>query len=207
MEKMGLPLQKPEEKYTCADYLTWPDEERWELLEGTAYSMSPGPNTAHQRLCGELFYQFKSFLQDKSCEVFLSPFDVYLPAGGETDFNRMDTVVQPDLSVICDPVKIIEKGCLGAPDLIVEILSPSTSKKDLSEKFRLYEKHGVREYWVVDPGNRFVQIFHLITEGKNRGRYDAGELIPPAGRYEKNTIAASRVLEGFRLDVVEIFKD
>ena len=120
--------------------------------------------------------------------------------------DEIDTIVQPDISVICDPSKIIKKGCLGAPDLIIEILSPSTSKKDLNEKFQLYEKHGVKEYWIVDPGNRYIQIFHLLTEGKKAGKYDDGTLIPPANwREDKNTIAESVVLDGFRVDVKELF--
>ena len=94
---------------------------------------------------------------------------------------------------------------MGAPDLIVEILSPSTGKKDLNEKFQLYEKSGVKEYWIVDPGNKYIEVFHLQTKGRDSGKYDNGTLTPPVGRREKNRIAESAVLEGFSVDVDELF--
>ena len=121
------------------------------------------------------------------------------------DFNSINTIVQPDISVICDPDKIIEKGCLGAPDLIIEILSPSTAKKDMHEKFQLYEKQGVKEYWIVDPGNKYIRVFHLQIAGKESGNYDEGTLIPPADWREENSIAESAVLDGFKIDTKELF--
>lgn len=202
---MGLPIKKADHKFTYVEYSTWPDDERWELIEGVAYNMSPAPTSSHQRIFRKLFFQICSYLEEKACEPFAAPFDVYLPEHPEQEFNEIDTIVQPDISVICNPKKIIKKGCLGAPDLIIEILSPSTSKKDLSEKFQLYEKHGVKEYWIVDPGNQYVRIFNLQTEGAEAGKYDEGTLIPPADWREENTIAKSTVLEGFQIDLEMLF--
>lgn len=118
-----------EKRYTYGDYLTWPDEERWELIEGVPYDMTPAPSTNHQRILGELFRQISTFLLDRDCEVFIAPFDVRLPEGDEAD-EQIITVVQPDIAVICDPAKIDRRGCRKAPDFIIEILSPSTAAKD-----------------------------------------------------------------------------
>ena len=206
MEDMGIPKKKTDHKFTYKEYCSWPEDERWELIDGVAYDMSPAPSSRHQRISGYLYTELSNFLKPKSCEVFSAPFDVLLPIFPIEDENKINTVVQPDISVICDSTKIIEKGCLGAPDLIIEILSPSTSKKDLNEKFQLYEKHGVKEYWVVDPGNKYIQVFHLLTEGENTGKYDDGTLVPPANwREDKNIIAKSLVLKGFTVDVKELF--
>lgn len=198
---MGIPVKKADYKFTYKEYSTWPDDERWELIHGIAYNMSPGPDTKHQRISSFLHGEMYNFLKGKPCESFAAPYDVYFPEFAEQKFNSIDTIVQPDISIICDPAKIIEKGCLGAPDLLVEILSPSTSKKDLNEKFELFEKSGVREYWIVDPGNEFVQIFHLQKEGK----FDNGELTPPADWREENTVVKSKVLAGFEIDIKELF--
>ena len=203
---MGLPIKKSDHKFTYVEYSIWPDDERWELIDGIAYNMSPAPTSVHQRLCGNLFTEINIFLKNKSCEPFIAPFDVYLPEYLVQDFNSIDTIVQPDISVICDPDKIIKKGCLGAPDLIIEILSPATAKKDMHEKFHLYENNGVKEYWIVDPGNKYIRIFHLQNDDKNTGSYDDGILIPPADWREENSIAASAVLDGFRIDTAELFK-
>ncbi len=202
---MGLPIKKAEYKFTYRDYSTWADDERWELIDGIAYNMSPAPTAQHQRISRIFSNKICNFLEGKSCEPFIAPFDVYISGSPDEDFNSIDTIVQPDISVICDPSKIIEKGCLGAPDLIVEILSPSTSKKDLNEKFHLYERSEVKEYWIVDPGNKFIEVFHLQTKGKETGKYDDGTLVPPADWREENTIACSQVLSGFEIDTKELF--
>ncbi|RKX88289.1 MAG: Uma2 family endonuclease [Spirochaetes bacterium] len=204
MKKM-IPLKKSDHRYTYKEYCSWPDDERWELIDGVAYNMSPAPTSNHQRLSFELARQIGNFLESRQCKAFSAPFDVFLPVFPIKSENEIDTVVQPDISVICDKSKIIEKGCLGAPDLIIEILSPSTSKRDLNEKFGLYERSGVKEYWVVDPGNKYIRVFHLQTEGKNSGKYDEGELVPPAEWGEENTIAESVVLEGFKVDIKKLF--
>ena len=169
--------------------------------------MSPAPTSSHQKISFELSGLIRDSLKGNHCQAFTAPFDVYFPQYPEQDFNSINTIVQPDISVICDPEKIIKKGCLGAPDIIFEILSPSTSKKDLNEKFQLYEKNGVKEYWIVDPGNRYVRVFHLQTKETEAGKYDDGTLIPSADRREENTHAESLILEGFKVDTIELFKE
>lgn len=151
--KMAIP--KAEEKYTYEDYLSWPQDERWELIRGIPYAMSPAPSRLHQQILVELVAQMHDFLKGKSCEVYSAPFDVRLPEAS----GKNDTVVQPDISVICDQNKLDELGCQGAPDLVVEILSPATASRDLREKLMLYEESGVKEYWVVDPHDRVVLVF------------------------------------------------
>ena len=138
MKKMVVPLKKSDHKFTYKEYCSWPEDERWELIDGIAYNMSPAPSSKHQRISGYLYTGLSNFLKQKSCEVFSAPFDVMLPNFPIENEEEIDTIVQPDISVICNPTKIVDRGCLGAPDLIVEILSPSTSKKDLNEKFQLY---------------------------------------------------------------------
>lgn len=115
--------------YTYRDYYTWPIDERWELIDGKAYNMSPAPTRRHQEVAGELFRQTANFLQNHPCQIYAAPFDVRLPRGGEAD-DLIDTVVQPDLSVICDSEKLDKAGCRGAPDWIIEVLSPATAAKD-----------------------------------------------------------------------------
>jgi Uma2 family endonuclease len=187
MKTVADPALSLDERYTYGDYRNWP-----ELIEGLAYSMSPGPCRRHQSVSRAFFHALLDFLDGKSCEAYAASFDVLLPAGDEAE-DEVDTVVQPDIVVYCDRSKLTEKGARGAPDLVVEILSTWTSKKDLNEKFRLYEKHGVREYWVVDPGNRSVQVWRL-DEG---GRYDRGELRDAVRGFAP---LASRALEGFAVD-------
>jgi Uma2 family endonuclease len=151
---------KKKSKYTYADYRNWPDGLRCEILHGIIYDMTPAPLRKHQLVLGELHGQFWNFLKDKKCRAYMAPFDVRLPRGDEAD-DDIDTVVQPDISIICDSRKLDELGCRGAPDLIVEILSPSTASKDQKEKLALYEKHGVKEYWIVQPDNKIVMVFQL----------------------------------------------
>ncbi len=191
-----VPEIKNDRKYTYKDYLSWPDEERWEILEGEAWDMSPAPTSKHQKVSGEIFGNFWQYLQGKPCQVFPAPFDVRLVKDHLTDQQYIYTTVQPDISVICDPSKIDEKGCLGAPDLIVEILSPSTGYKDLSLKLTIYEKYGVREYWIVNPERKTVQVFH-----HNGTDYDKPDY------YKGDETIVSRVLEGFEVALVDIFKE
>jgi Uma2 family endonuclease len=186
----------PEEKrYTYGDYLNWPDEERWELIEGVPYDMTPAPSTNHQRLLGELFRQISTFLLDRDCEVFIAPFDVRLPEGDEAD-EQIITVVQPDIAVICNPAKIDQPGCRGAPDFIIEILSPSTAAKDQIQKVALYEKHGVKEYWLVHPTDKVV-IVRLLLEG---GKYGISEIHEGRGHLTVTT------LPGLTVDLDSVFR-
>ncbi len=153
-------------RYTFADYVTWIDDVRRELIDGFIKMMSPAPNTIHQRVLRRLSKPIDNFLYHKKCELFFSPFDVRLPKNGEKNGNQIYTVVQPDICVVCDSTKIDERGCLGAPDLIIEIVSPKNTKHDTETKFDLYQKHGVREYWIVFPYESTINVFLLNDKGK-----------------------------------------
>ncbi|MCP5046841.1 MAG: Uma2 family endonuclease [bacterium] len=157
---MSLAIKSDVERFTYADYLGWPDDERWELIHGKAYDMSPAPSRRHQKLSGELYRQFANYLLDKSCEVYPAPFDIRFPLADEKE-EDISTILQPDISVICDLDKLDEEGCLGGPDLVIEISSPSTAEKDMTEKMDVYEEAGVKEYWVVQPAEKIVMVFHL----------------------------------------------
>ena len=153
---MGSTAQKGKAKFTYADYKTWPDDERWEVIDGEAYAMTPAPTTRHQDVSGNIFSIFKDFFRGKSCKPFYAPTDVV--------FDE-ENVVQPDLLVVCDKSKITGANIQGAPDLVVEVLSPSTSLKDKREKKALYERFGVREYLLVYPEDAHVERYSL-AEGK-----------------------------------------
>ena len=153
--------------YTYADYLTWQFDEMVELIRGQVFRMSPAPGSSHQWISAELHYQIMNHLRGKKCKAFAAPFDVRLPLPNKLQSdNKIDTVVQPDISIICDLKKIDEKGCQGAPDWIIEILSKGTASKDLTEKYQIYENAGVKEYWIVDPMNKSLMIYSLNEEGK-----------------------------------------
>ena len=162
METLTLNLNQ---RYSFADYLTWFDNKRRELYEGFINIMA-APRRKHQKISGNIFLIIGSFLKNKKCEVYSAPFDVRLPENGEKNNKKIYTVVQPDIVVVCDPKKLDDKGCIGAPDLIVEITSPSTGKRDLKDKFLIYQKHGVKEYWVANPDLNNIQIFILDTNQK-----------------------------------------
>jgi Uma2 family endonuclease len=153
-------------RYTVADYLNWPDDERWELIAGEVYNMSPAPTVKHQSIVGDFYNQLKQQLKGKSCVPYVAPLDVVL---SDND------VVQPDVLVVCDPAKITEENIQGAPDLVVEVLSPGTALKDMREKKALYERSGVREYVVIDPLEEYVQRFCL----QNDGHYGSGDVFGP----------------------------
>ena len=150
-------------RYTYKDYLNWHFEERVELIKGWIHKMSPAPKRIHQKIEGQIFGNLWNYLKNKNCQVYQSTFDVVLVKniGSAEESN---TVVQPDICVICDPEKLTEAGCTGTPDLIVEILSTSTAKKDYNEKFNLYQENGVKEYWIVDPRSNSVETYVLKDE-------------------------------------------
>jgi Uma2 family endonuclease len=160
---MGLPLRDTL-RHTYGDYLEWPEDVRYELIDGIAYAMAPAPLRLHQEILGEVFRQVGNALEGRPCRPFVAPFDVRLPRASEAD-RDIDTVVQPDLVVVCDRAKLDERGCRGAPDWVVEILSPSTAGHDLIVKRRLYERVGVREYWLVHPVDRVVTVYRLQDGG------------------------------------------
>ena len=184
-------------RYTYADYLTWLDDKRRELINGFIHLMS-APNELHARISSNWGFGARIFIQKKKgkCRVYHAPFDVRLPLKNETADDKIYDVVQPDICVICDLSKLDEKGCIGAPDLIVEVLSPSTLKYDWNYKFNLYEAAGVREYWIVDPKAKAVNVFLLQPDGK----YDLGTV------YEYNQKAPVHIFKGLEIDLNELFE-
>lgn len=149
--------------YTYADYLTWKFKERVELLKGRIFRMSPAPNRKHQQIVGNLYFKLRSTFANEQCKLYFAPFDVRLPRISK-DNQEIITVVQPDICIVCDPNKLDGKGCIGAPDLIIEILSPGNSQKELKNKFDLYEEAGVKEYWLVYPSEESV-IINVLEGG------------------------------------------
>lgn len=183
--------------YTYADYLTWRWDEMVELIHGKIYKMSPAPRSGHQMVLGEMHLQIGNYLKKKKCKVFVAPFDVRLPMSKKVGDEFIDTVVQPDLCVICNPKKIDDAGCLGAPDWIIEILSPHTSAKDLSQKYEVYEKSKVKEYWVIHPNEGTVLVFVLNAKGKFEAR---------PRPYVRTAKLKSVVLPGLTVDLAEVFQ-
>ena len=152
--------------YTYADYLTWKFKERVELYKGKLMKMTPAPSFSHQDISGEIAFELKSYFRKKPCKVLSAPFDVRLKDSKKpvTD-DEFNTVVQPDITVICDLDKIDERGCKGSPDLVVEILSPGNSKKEMGVKFDLYQENKIPEYWIVEPANQTILVYYL-KDGK-----------------------------------------
>jgi len=185
-------------RYTFADYLTWADEKRRELFDGLIKMMTPAPSTQHQKCAGELYLIIANYLRKKTCKIFFAPFDVRLPKNGEKADNTINTVVQPDICVICDISKLDERGCIGAPDMIIEIVSPSNSKRDVEEKFELYQSHGIREYWVVFPHEKTVNVFLLNESGK----YDFKGMFAEDSKVPVNIFSGDLII-----DLAEIFEE
>ena len=178
METLNLERNK---RYTYADYLTWLDDKRRELINGFVKLMTPAPSRSHQRISTNLVSIWWNYLRDKPCEVYHAPSDVRFPSkGSDKSDEAIDTVVQPDIYVVCDLSKLDDKGCLGAPDLIIEIISPKNVRRDVKEKFEVYQEYGVREYWIVNPEAEYVSVFVLDKSGKYqlKGMYAGDDKIP-----------------------------
>lgn len=189
---MALPK---EARCTLADVLTWDESERTELIDGQPVMMAP-PSRRHQKISGELFGQLHDYLKGKACEVYHAPFAVRLFEERDDRPEDVDTMVEPDLCVVCDPGKLDDMGCKGAPDLVIEILSPSTRRYDRIAKFNLYLRAGVREYWIVDPEAKDVQTFVLDS-----GRYFAKDY----GTVEDHLDVT--VLENCVIDLAPVFSE
>jgi Uma2 family endonuclease len=155
---MNAALKYPD-YFTYGDYSRWSEDERWELIDGQAYAMS-APSRLHQEIIFEVGRQIGNYLKGKSCKGYVAPFDVRLPKNNEKD-DKVDTVVQPDISVICDKNKLDDKGCRGAPDWVIEILSPSTATRDMDVKHQLYQQHGVKEYWIISSTEKWGMKYIL----------------------------------------------
>ncbi|MDR1930017.1 MAG: Uma2 family endonuclease [Treponema sp.] len=186
---MALAQEKPEARYTYADVLTWDERERYELLDGEALMMAT-PSRIHQKILGELFTQLHNFLKGKPCEVYPAPFGVRL---FPQEDNSDDTFFEPDITVVCDPSKLDDRGCNGPPDMVVDILSPSTAKYDLVEKLNKYRLAGVRECWFADPEEKIVQA-HIMEGGEHKFAV-----------YEPGATAPVRILPGCQIDLKAVF--
>lgn len=191
-------MASPAEKtgYTFADCLGWDEKERAEIIGGEVLMMAP-PSRIHQKISGEIFRQLANFLEGKRCEVYSAPFGVRL---FEKDGDRpedVDTVVEPDITLVCDTSRLDQHGCKGAPELVMEILSPSSRRHDMLVKLNLYQRAGVREYWIVNPDDKDVQVFLLDGSGFFRVH----------GFYGREDIARVNVLEGCFIELCKVFPE
>lgn len=187
-----MPLPKSEQNYSYDDYLNWDENERWEIIDGVPY-MQAAPSRMHQEILMELARQISNYLTDKPCKVYPAPFCVRLDI--EKNNNDIKNVVEPDITVVCDNSKLDERGCKGAPDMIVEILSPSTGKMDKVIKFNKYEKAGVKEYWILEPDQKIMSAFVL----QPNGRYGRPEM------YTEEDVIKSSILSDFEIDLKSVF--
>ncbi|MBN3580987.1 Uma2 family endonuclease [Algoriphagus aestuarii] len=180
--------------YSYADYLTWEIDEMVELIKGKVFrSAAAAPRRKHQEVAGLLHSRILVHLEGKNCKVFITPFDVRLPVHSKKN-EDIFTVVQPDICVVGDRSKLDEAGCLGAPDLIVEVLSPGSNKKELKNKYEVYEESSVQEYWIIHPSEETLVIYNLVE-----GKYQPSKL------FSHGDIIKSEVLPGFELDLEEFF--
>ncbi len=182
-------------KYSYADYLTWEIDEMVELIKGKVFKMAAAPTRKHQKISLVVSGILYNVLKGKPCEAYSAPFDVRLPIHSKKNEN-IYTVVQPDICVICDRSKLDDAGCIGAPDLIVEILSPGNNKKDLQDKYEVYEESGVQEYWIIHPDEQTLLVYTL-----SKKKY------VPSRLFTLGDIVRSKCIPGFQLDMEELFKD
>lgn len=168
--------------YTYRDYRCWPENERWELLDGAAYLMSPAPNWLHQEVLMEVARQLGNQLKGHRCRLAIAPLDVRLPHNDEAD-ELVDTVVQPDLLIVCDARQIVADGVRGAPAWVLEVLSPGTASYDHVHKRRIYERAGVAEFWLLHPLERLLTIYRM--DGTS---YGAAEILEASGKQALNCV-------------------
>lgn len=191
---MAAPSRKKEkEKLSYADYCEWSDDKRYELIDGIAYAMN-APMRVHQEALMEIARQMANFFKGHKCRVYPAPFDVRLPSLSKKD-EEIFNVVQPDITVVCDKKKLDEYGCIGAPDLVIEILSRSSSSYDNIKKRALYEKFGVREYWLVHPNDRLVTLYQL-----ENGHYGRPEI------FDRTTGVTSKIFPELQIELADIFE-
>lgn len=182
--------------YTYADYLRWDTEETVELIKGKVFKKAAAtPRRIHQWVAGNLYTEMNLFPKGKKCQAYIAPFDVRLPVKSKRD-DKIYTVVQPDICVVCDPAELDDRGCIGAPDLVVEVLSPGNKQLELQHKFEVYESSGIKEYWIVDPESQTLLVYTLID-----GKYQASRLMTSGDKVK------SSVLKDFELDLGEFFAD
>jgi Uma2 family endonuclease len=191
---MLLSSLDPNKVYSYADYYAWDCQQRVELINGKVFEMSPAPSAYHQEITLDTAVALRNFLKGKDCKVYIAPFDVRLPQKSKDD-KEIFTVLQPDICVICDPAKIDRRGCIGAPDIVVEVLSPGNNAKEMNYKYTAYEQAGVQEYWVISPQNQLVFFYQLTNSRFVMDRINT-----------VGDIVASSVLPGFTLNLEELFK-
>jgi Uma2 family endonuclease len=181
--------------YSYADYLKWKFDERLELIKGKIFKMSPAPSRKHQEVSAELFTILRNRMRNHPCKVYSAPFDVRLTPRKNDKSGKIYTVVQPDICVICDRSKLDDLGCIGSPDLVIEILSLGNSRKEMREKYEVYEENGVKEYWIVHPYDQYILVYVLDESGK----YTLGK------HFFDEEIVKSTALQGFEVKVEDIF--
>jgi len=182
--------------YTYADYFKWQLDERLELIKGKIFRMTPAPNRIHQEISLAVSLKLGNYLKDKPCKVYTAPFDVRLPRTSNED-AAIYTVVQPDICVICDFSKLDDRGCVGAPDIVVEILSIGNNKKELRNKYEVYQEAGVKEYWVIHPSEHTFLKYMLGEDG----------LFHPSRLLVSGDEVTTGILPGFKIDLAEIFEE
>lgn len=211
----------PYQKFSYADYIEWSDKERWEIIDGIAYNMSPSPGMRHQEISFRLSGIFYRLLKNSRCRAFTAPFDVIFIEDSDlkdnafeadnveyhniqltrlknhsVEYSGIKTVVQPDIVVVCDPDKLQQRGCFGSPDIVVEILSKATAYKDETEKLRLYEKHAVKEYWIINPDAEYIMRYLF---DKDSSKYAKPEYLI------KEDILESIAVKGLAVDLMELW--
>jgi len=182
--------------YSYANYLNWLFQDRVELIKGKIFKMSPAPSRVHQEISRNIFNPIANFLKNQYCKVYSAPFDVRFPKESKEDKNVF-TVLQPDICVVCDRSKLDDRGCIGAPDLVVEILSPGNTKVELLHKYQVYQEFGVKEYWVVSQSDQSILIYTLNEFGK----------FQPSKIFTLSEKVTSSVLLGFELALDDVFQD
>ncbi len=194
---MDSSVRKTQEVYSYKDYLTWPDDERWEIIDGVPHDMSPSPSDIHQEILWKLSGELYIFFKDKKCKAYPAPFDVMLPLNKIDDDSKVYNIVQPDIIIVCDKDKISHKGCKGAPDIVIEIISPSTVSKDFVKKRRLYEKNKIKQYWIVSPEEKTLLLFRL----------NENELYGEPEEYKKEDKFEVDDFKGLEIDLTKIFQE
>lgn len=190
-----MPLSHANRKYSYADYLTWPDDERREIIDGTAY-MQSAPSPLHQEILANLLAQLHHSLATKPCKVYPAPFCVKLMNSDQKKNEDIKSVVEPDITIVCNESKLDETGYNGAPDMIIEIISPSSIKMDRFTKFNSYEQAGVKEYWIVEPGGKLVSVF-VLQDDQRYGRPET---------YTEDDVLKLSISSDLIIDLKQVFK-
>lgn len=189
---MAIPAGKL--RYTFQDCLAWNRDEHMEIINGEAFMMAT-PSRRHQEICFEIGRQIGNYLEGKQCRVYLAPFGVRLFEREGDRPEDVDTVVEPDISIVCDGSKLDERGCKGAPDFVAEVLSPSTQRQDQLVKLNLYQRAGVREYWIVDPENKTIRVMLQTDVG----------ILQVHEVYKEDEVAKVNVLDGCFIELGKVF--